>query len=307
MDEINYINSQVRRKSGFVLMITLSVLSVVIVLTTILLGYFEEVQEDVSDTKALIQADIYYTNITDIFNKFKDKKMLFNTLFKTSLPIVSEEDKFGVILDCKPTNEGININWFALDGDDKNSHLYDLSIEVFEHIAGNYKISDASRLQEMLLEVINGQYSTDRDFRERLGRKGGIKSYREFSDIVTAYQFEEDDKDIGLVPWEKYFSFTPKSENITTEYSSAELISFLFDIELSSILEWKNSIELDRPPLSSMISDNGGDYNSRKNIISDNPDTAKCSVNYSFDGDYYRFSFEYIEGEAKYFEFYGKK
>ena len=66
MDETPSTEITVKTRQGFALLITLSVLSVIIALTTVLLSYLEEVQQDSTDTKALIQADIYHTNITII-------------------------------------------------------------------------------------------------------------------------------------------------------------------------------------------------------------------------------------------------
>jgi len=307
MDKTEYISNNVKSRRGFVLMITLSVLAVIIALTTILLGYFEEAREDATDTKALIQADMHYANITQIFKKIKDQKSLFSLLYKSSLPLRTPDGKFSLILDCKPSSEGININWLGLEKDVKKAHLFNVAQEVFELLANNYKLEDTSRLQEMLLEAINGKGEMDGVRENRLVEKTKIISYLEFSDIIKRYQFEVDDENVGKVPWTKYFSFHPTSEKIDIEYSSSLLISYLFDIELSSVNEWYNSIV--RVPLATMVNDNGGDYNSRKNIIATNSYTsgAECRVNFSLAGEYYKFKFEYNQGEAKHFEFYGKR
>ena len=74
MDKTLSTLNSVKSRPGFALLITLSVLSVIIALTMVLLSYFEEVQQDSSETKALIQADIYYTNITKVFQSIKNKK-----------------------------------------------------------------------------------------------------------------------------------------------------------------------------------------------------------------------------------------
>lgn len=305
MDKTVYISSNVKKKQGFVLMITLSVLAVIIALTTILLGYYQEAREDATDTKALIQANMHYANITEIFNKFKNQKSLFSILYKSSLPLRTPDGKFSLILDCKPSNQGININWLGLEKDPKKVHLYRVAMALFETMAQSYRIEDADRLYEMLLEAINGKGERDEQRESRLIEKTKIISYLQFSDIIKRYQFEVDDKDIGKVPWTKYFSFSPTAQNIDIEYSSNELISYLFDIELSTVREWNNS--LIKVPIATMVNDNGGDYNSRKNIIATNSTGADCSVNFSLAGEYYRFRFEYIDGEAKHFEFFGKR
>ena len=70
MDETQGTVITVKHRQGFALLVTLSVLSVIIALTMVLLSYFDEVKQDSSKTKALIQADVYYTNITNIFQGF---------------------------------------------------------------------------------------------------------------------------------------------------------------------------------------------------------------------------------------------
>ena len=129
-------------------------------------------------------------------------------------------------------------------------------------------------------------------------------SYQQFTDIISRYQFEVDDSKIGNVPWKKYFSFSPKSEKIDGEYSSPELIAYLFEIDLSTVEEWAFS-----STLKSFVNENGGDYAQRKSILADKKflNETECSVDYALAGERYRFRFEYIQGEAKHFEFYGKQ
>ena len=57
------------------------------------------------------------------------------------------------------------------------------------------------------------------------------------------------------------------------------------------------------------VRENGGDYAKRKSILADKKfvEAAECSVGYAFAKEKYSFRFEYIQGEAKHFEFYGKQ
>jgi hypothetical protein len=114
---------------------------------------------------------------------------------------------------------------------------------------------------------------------------------------------ESDDQKVALIPWRKYFSFSDKSEKIDAEYSSIELISYLFDIDIRTVSEWMYSKY--KTSLESFVGENGVDYNSKKQILAGSTflGESRCSVRY--DGGY-RFTFDYIEGESKYFEFHGK-
>ncbi len=307
MDKTQYINSRVKSRQGFALMITLSVLSVIIALTMVLLSYFEKVQQDASNTKALIQANVYYADITKIFQDFKDKKSLFSILYTMSLPLSTPDNKFSLILQCEPLSKGVNINWLGLENSNEQGALQTVAQDLFDALADEYTIEDPRRLQEMLYEEIGSKNKPVLKEQSRLLQKNGIISYKQFTDIISRYQFEVDDPKIGNVPWKKYFSFFANSKKIDGEYSSPELIAYLFEIDLSTVEEWAFSI--DKSTLNSFVDENGGNYAERKNILVNKEflDETECSVSYALAGEQYRFRFEYIQGEAKYFEFYGKQ
>lgn len=289
------------RRKGFALLITLSVLSVVIALTVVLLSYFNEVKEDADTTKALIQADLYYADILAQFEKFKDKKALFNHLYHFPVPL--HAGRFSMTLKCEPIAKGLNINWLGLEHDKKRQNLFLEAETMFENLAQQYGLEDVDRLREMLLEEIGGKGKFVKREQRRLRQKNGIISYKQFAEIISRYQLEVDDPKAGSVPWTKYFSFSGKAQKIDAEYASPELISLLFDIDLASVREWISSIE--KTSLATFVNNNGGDYAEKKNLIADGAylGESHCSVQY---GAGYRFTFDYIQGGAKHFEFYGK-
>jgi len=292
-----------KSKEGFALIITLSVLSVVIALTVVLLSYFNEVKEDADTTKALIQADVYYADIVGQFNKFSKKNSLFTQLYRRPVPLHTEDGRFSITLRCNPLSKGVNINWLVLQREKKKQYLFQEAQLLFDTLVQEYDLEDPDRLLEMiLLEIGLGQKFVKPE-QSRLIQKNGIISYQQFAGILNRYEMEVDDLKVGRIPWRKYFSFSLKSEKIDAEYSSAELISFLFDIDLKTVREWKGSIP--KPSLASFVNDNAGNYNEKKNLLAGSNflGESRCSVNY---GAGYKFTFDYIQGEAKYFEFYGK-
>ena len=307
MDKTQSTGIAVKNRQGFALLVTLSVLSVIIALTMVLLSYFDEVKQDSSNTKALIQADIYYTNITNIFQGFKDKKTLFSVLYNSALPLSTPDGRFSLVLQCDPLYKGVNINWLGLENNSKKTAFYNVAQELFEMLAQEYSIEDAGRLQEMLMEEIGIKNRLVQKEQSRLDQKNGIISYQQFTELVSRYQFEVDDPKIGSVPWKSYFSFSPEAEKIDAEYSSPELISYLFDIDLATVEEWTSSIE--KVSLEEFVRNNGGDYAQRKTVLAAETflEAAECSVGYAIAEEQYRFRFEYIEGGAKHFEFYGKQ
>jgi hypothetical protein len=303
MDKTQYITFTSVSRQGFALMITLSVLSVVIALTVVLLSYFSEVKKDADTTKALIQADVYYANILSQFSKFKDKKALFNHLYRFPLSLRAAKGRFSVMLKCESIAKGMNINWLGFEQDKKQQNLFLEADALFENLVQLYGVEDADRLREMLLEEIGGKQKFVKREQSRLRQKNGIISYKQFAEILSRYQLEVDDRKVGAIPWGRYFSFSGKAQKIDAEYSSPELISILFDIDLASVREWHSSI--DKSALKTFVIENGGNYEEKKNLLAEGTFLGEslCTVNY---GGGYRFTFKYIQGEAKHFEFYGK-
>ena len=293
-----------KKREGFALLVTLSVLSVVIALTMVLLSYFEEVKQDSSETKALIQTDIFYTDITNILQSFKNKKEIFSVLYTTVLPLSTPDGKFSLMLKCAPLEKGVNVNWLGLGAE--KEVLRSVAQELLEFISNEYGLEDVGRLEEMLLEEIGPKGGYVQKEQSRLHQKNGIISYQQFEEVLGRYQFEVDDPNVGSVPWESYFSFSPKAEKIDAQYSSPELIAYLFDIDLEIAKEWIPSG--DEGSLEEFVTQNGGEYTEKKAILAGETfvDASECLVSYMLDGQQYRFRFEYIDGEAKYFEFYGK-
>jgi hypothetical protein len=302
MDKTQSTQNDVKSRPAFALLITLSVLSVIIALTMVLLSYFEEVQKDSSDTKALIQADIYYTNITKILQGFKNKKDIFPVLYSTALPLSTTDGRFSLVLKCDPLQKGVNINWLGW-GSEKPA-LHTVALELFDFLSQEYDIEDVGRLQEILLEEIGSKNKFVQKAQSRLHQKNGIISYQQFEEILSRYQFEVDDPKIGLVPWGNYFSFSPEAEKIDGEYSSPELIAYLFNMDVETAKEWVAGAG----SLEDFVNQNGGEYAESKSILAGKTflDATECLVSYTLDEQQYRFRFEYIQGESKHFEFYGK-
>ena len=291
-------------RQGFALIITLSVLSIIMALTMVLMGYFKKVKHDASDTEAMIQADVYYSDVTEIFAKFKNKKTLFSTLYRQGVPLKSRDGRFDLTLRCKPLSNGININWLSMENRTDMQEAYSFAQTIFEMLVQEYDVRDANRLQEMILAEIGGKKKFVKKEYSRLRQKNGIISYKQFADVVSAYQVEVDDSHVARIPWEKYFTFSQNAIQIDAEYSSPELISVLFDLDLQSVKEWYYDPK--RSALQTFVQNNGGDYASRKKIIIGKGflSESECTVSFKSTGGQYKFRFEYIKGAAKHFEFY---
>jgi len=309
MDKPNQtINRIVPHKRGFALILTLSVLAIVIALTAVLMTYLDDARKESDHTKALIQGNLFYADIEKTFKRFKNRKTLYSVLYLTPLPLTSQDGKFSIMLTCRPSANGANINWLALGNDQKMRSQYDAAQSIFETIAQTYALEDPSRLEELLLEEIGGKEKYVRREQSRLVQKNGIISYEQFMTILTKYQFEADDSKASHIPWEKFFVFNKVEKNpnenlIDGEYMSVELIAMLSGIDLATVKEGWIEGEV---KLQSFIRENGGAYDKKLFSKAFLAQTV-CEAQYKYGDEMYRFRFEDSKGEVKNFEFYGKQ
>ncbi len=304
MDKLKYtIHRRVPHRNGFALFITLSVLAVIIALTGILLSYFDEVRKDAETTKALIQGNLYYTDIAKTFKSFKKKKTLYTTLYLMPLPLSSPDGRFSILLKCRPLANGVNVNWLGLGNSQEMLEQYNAAQNLFDTISQTYNLEDAGRLQEMLLEEIGSKGKFVQKEQSRLRQKNGIISYKQFESIISKYQLEVDDQKVSRVPWKKFFVFSTTSKVIDGDYISAELIALLFDIDFATVKEeWIEG----ESNLKTFVQNMGGTYE-QKLFTEDFLAESECDVRYGHADERFRFTFVDIQGEVKNFEFYGKQ
>ncbi|MFT7879458.1 MAG: hypothetical protein ABXS91_03600 [Sulfurimonas sp.] len=292
-----------RQRKGIALLITLITIAVMMVLVGTLVSALGSVQKDSRDTASLLQANVYYTNIVNIFKKIKEKETLLSTLYQTPVPFATEEENFFMTVGCRPLANGININWLGLENDTKMYPNYAITQKLFDAIAATYNLSDPIMLEEMLLEAIRSDGKFQQKFHSRLLQKSGIINYQQFAQIIERYQLEADDAIVTTVPWEKLFSFTKEANVTDGDYMSAEAVSVLFDMELSAVEEeWV--------PGSGALKAFTQSYNLKydKKIFAQKfVEQAVCEVIYTYADEPYKFTFVYSQGEVKHFEFFGRQ
>jgi len=295
-------------RKGFALIITLSALTVIIALTGVLVNYLDEARRDAGSTKAMIQGNLYYTDIKSFFSKFKEKKMLYTILYATPVPLLSPDGRFSVLVSCRPLANGVNINWLGQGERADMSAQYTMAQNLLESIVESYDLEDGGRLEEMLLEAMEGKKRYIQPEQSRLRQKNGIITFRQFEHILDRYQFEVDDDKAEKVPWKNFFVFNKikpaAAENVMDgDYLSPELISALFSLDLPSVKEsWIEG----EGALKTFLSDNAVMYDQKlfgKTFMQ----AAHCEVYYDYEGARYGFGFIDIDGEVKHFEFFGQQ
>ncbi len=288
------------------LFITLSVIATIIALVGVVFVYLDEAREDAGKTTALVQGDLYYTDIIELFNKFKDKKALFTTLYLSPVPLVSEDGRFSVTLSCHPLANGVNINWLGWEDNPKMQLQYDTAKNIFDAIVENYSLKDGERLYEMLLEEIGGKEQFIPKKKSRLYQKKGIISYKQFKAILSRYRFEADDPNVSRVPWKKFFSFSHTADKIDGDYISPELIALMFNIDIALVKEeWIEG----ETNLKTFVQNSGGEEYYSKLFVKEKAflEHVVCKVSYTYNKERFNFGFVDIDGEVKDFEFYGKE
>ncbi|SFV57206.1 hypothetical protein MNB_SV-6-700 [hydrothermal vent metagenome] len=274
-------------------------------LVGVIFSYLQKSRDSASYTSALIQADILFRDSKDVIKELlkkseKDKeirKTIFDTLYTVPMILQVDDNETYVSLSCHPLDSGVNINWLKAEGNATAEQRKAMAESTIDYIVERYEISDGS----LLLSKISDSISRKSD----LGKKKGIINLSQLEDIVRDYRFESDDVAKSAIPWDRYFSFGLDSTTIDANYISAELLSWLFDMDISLVEEeW-----LEGDDLKQFLSRQGGDisrYN-EKIFTSESKERMRCRVMFGYAEESYAFGFKYIEGRATEFDFYGKQ
>ncbi len=296
-----------KSQKGFALLITLSALVVIIALVSILLGYFSKAQSNSEETKALLQANLYFTQAQEQLKRIKGKQI--KQLYNYPILIDDKKSKTQIALKCSPIPSGININWLALDGKRRYNAQFQEAMGAYDFLVTKYNIQDPDALLESIVLASNPTRDAQAENTQRLKRVNSILSYGQFSQIVKRYELEYDDKNVRLIPWRKYFAFSRFFDKIDIQYASPELISYMFDIDIATVMQWYNTPKIQKEPLATFVQNSGSDYNKKKSIFSKDSysNKSRCKVSFLYNAKQYAFAFDFENGRAKYFEFYGKK
>ncbi|MEA3456252.1 MAG: hypothetical protein U9R26_07065 [Campylobacterota bacterium] len=314
MDKIQKNGLENKMRKGVVLFITLSVIAAMLVLVGAIFTYLEKSRDNASYTSAIIQADLIFRDSKDVIGALlksgaKDKeikKTILDTLYLAPVTIEAEgDDEMFITLDCQPLGKGVNINWLGFENNSSAQLFYDTAQSAFDRLVEQYNIQDASLLLSRIRVAIDGEENSGAQPQGRLEQKKGIIKLSQIQNIARAYRFEADDDAVENIAWDRYFSFDVPSMVMDGNYFSAELVSMLFDMELESVKEeW-----FEGDDLKAFVSTNGGDmsqYNTNL-FASEMIERMGCRVTYGYQGNVYALGFDYLEGRADKFEFFGKQ
>ncbi|MEA3417778.1 MAG: hypothetical protein U9Q90_00085 [Campylobacterota bacterium] len=302
-----------KMRKGVVLFITLSVIAAMLALVGVIFSYLEKSKGDASYTAALIQADLLFRDTNDAIKVLlgkagKDEEMrktVLSTLYLAPMTLQPKEGDMFTTIDCQPLDNGVNINWLGYENNDSAQVRFSTVQSIFDDLVEQYALQDAALLLGMIQAEIDTEKSVAAENQSRLEQKKGMITRSLFRKIVRDYQFRADDPAVEQIAWEKFFSFDRKEIPMDGNYLSAELIAILFGMELATVKEeW-----FEGDDLQDFVAENGGDlsrYN--KELFSEKPtERMQCRISYGYQSNTYAFGFDYLEGKAEKFEFYGKQ
>jgi hypothetical protein len=302
-----------KMRRGVVLFITLSVIAAMLAIVGVLYSYLGKSKDNAAHTQALIQSNILFGDSKKIISNLlkqssKDKEMrkgILDMLYLAPVTLQEEKGDRYATLFCKPLDSGVNINWLGEESNASMQAHYALAQELFDALVQRYDIGNPSLLLEKIQNAIDPYRDAPESSKAKGQQKMGIISLLQLQQIIREYRFESDEIDKEPVPWEEYFSFGVDALYIDANYISANLLSLLFDIELSFAKEeWFAGGDLEH-----FLNDQGADmakYNSK--IFAKEPqERIACRVTYGYQADSYSFAFKYIDERALEFEFFGKE
>lgn len=303
-------------RRGVVLLITLSVIAAMLALVGVIFTYLDKSRENASYTAALIQADLLLRDSKDTIDALLQKgskekglkKGILDTLYLAPVTMQAEEDEeIFVTLDCQPLDNGVNINWLGLENNSSEEAqiLYQTAQSVFDHLVALHNLEDATLLLSGIKNAIEKNDKIAERLQGRLEQKKGIINLIQIQKIARTYRFLADDAGVEKIDWENYFSFDPESSTIDGNYLSAELIALLFEMELDAVKEeW-----IEGDDLKTFVLSHGGNMSQyqAKLFVADAVERMGCRINYGYQGNVYALGFDYLEGKAEKFEFYGKQ
>ena len=301
--QLRLIMKRLRLRKAVAMLITLTVIAALLALMGIAFSYLDKAKKDSLGSSAIIQANIFYSDISrtlDTLLKGKNANDVLSMLYLAPQTIQEKEGAFFVSIGCEPLSNGVDINWLALQNDNKNQKKYNMVSTLLDNISMKYNLEDDSQLLDFILQDIEGKNESI-----RLKQKKGILSIKQFNTILNRYFVATGDTKVFSVPWSRYFTFVSKNANIDSKYLSAQLISLLFDLDSELVKdEW-----IEGEDLAAFLKDNGANMeNFDKKIFSKALlKQMKCTTAYSYNSGVYSFSFNYLDGKVEYFEFYAKQ
>ena len=304
-----------KTKRGISLFITLLVIASILSIVAVSFSYLEKVQKDAGKISALIQANLFYKNTTEVLTRFfpkgKADSQKLDMIYTMPLMLAESKSEFNINLQCEPLLVAIPIKWLSEAFTKKFPERMRLAKDTLVGIMQLYEIEDAGRLEEMILAKVDSQERQGR-YESRLDKKGNNITKREFKRTLLDYRLKYHDPKVFKVPWERYFIFTDVSQKATIDgvYITSELVSMAFEIPIEIVRDsWIRTADAEnkRMTLMQFLSENSAGEVINRRLYSQNAINAMhCEERFEYRDSSYSFGFDYSNERSTNFEFNGK-
>jgi hypothetical protein len=289
-----------KMRPAITLLITLSVIATMIALMGVMFKYLDVARDKAEIKASMIQANLLSADMVELLRQILGKKPSKNTmqtLFETPLGLRAESGEFMMGIACSPLANRVNIAWLETADNNRSS----LAQSLFEMLTDTVNIRDAALLREKIRAALKRHSGVSFGVTSRLNEKKGIITFRKFQQLLDDYRYEADDKEVYQIPWQKYFSFGVNHQKVDGEFTTPEVLAFLYDTELSVVqsdYQWG--------ALNTFLSEVGESRDTYKWLFSKKAlAVAQCKASYSFRKGNYSFVFNYVNGRIEGFEFFG--
>jgi hypothetical protein len=290
-------------RSGFALLVTLAVLSVLVALSAVMIGLMDRAHGSANDIRALIQANVLYRDAANVFARSGGEEAFRSVLFAAPLPIGGDRIGFSGTVECRPRSDAININWWIFEHNATYAIFADAAKRMFRAVAERYAFEDPVFLEGLIAERI-AQIENEATKTKR----NGI-DFSAFGSLLVEYILQTNDESVRKVPWRRLFVFEPplgtngKPEKIAAEYMSTEAVSLYFDVEKSLVEEGRLTGKL-----GDFLAAAGYADDSYAKLFTDGiPSSGVCEMRFVYRNATYAFRFHEFNGKVNRFVFLGQQ
>jgi len=304
-----------KMRPAIALLLTLSIIVAMLSLMGVMFGYLNNARDRAELKSSLIQADLLMTDLPGQIRQVVGKKPSQGSMFRlsrTPLLSIAKNREFSSDTRCSPLSNRANLAWLANKSNKERTQATVISQQnlvkgILSHIYDTTNLKDSGRLHEIISTIASEKRVKIFGVKGRLNKKKGIISYRMFQDFLDEYYFETGDARAYRISWKSYFVFGVKTEKIDGDFMPAELLAYMYDMDVAEAKEHINSNPKRGFKLSSLF-DDYPEYRSRhKNIVSKSTVAmARCTSSFKFRNENHSFGFNYIRGKAEGFEFFSR-
>jgi len=247
-------------RSGVALLITLSIVAAMITLMGVMFGYLNNARQRAELKSSLIEADLLLADLPGQIRQIVGKKPTQRSMYELSMKpllLIARNGEFSMDTRCEPLSNRANLSWLGNKADKtaKTDEQRNLVKDIISHLFDTANLKDSPRLYEIITSYTEEKLVRRFGIKGRVNKKKGTISYEDFQNLLDEYYFETGDARAYKLPWKSYFVFGIKTETIDGDFMPAELLAFMYDMEIPEAKEHINANPKKGFKLSSLFDD----------------------------------------------------